>query len=382
MKILLLPFHFKVFFSGSMRVSGVDECMLKQYRVLSKDNIVKVFLSYSDIQDPNFVIFSREHGKLSNDKQKLMSLLTKTIQEFKPDVILSNHGFNNSLYTLLSKFNTPIFKLHHCLLGQPADVFGAEDFSKFLSQGHSLGCVSEFHKKKITDYYSSPRSVWKVQPNVLVDSIVPSSYAIKKEILPGIPKTVRHVGACNAYKGTFIPHKMAADTDLVSHIFTTVKHVGGSSEEDYMKKSVAEATGKPNLITEIDVPHAEIMKRIKDSAAFFVAKEQSDTFSITSIEALQCGIPLLIYGEAGVHPASNFVEPEFRRYIRYFKTRAQFYDIVTEYSAMTLEDRKALSNSCVSKMGEDNFRKCYTEALEKSIEKYKSKVSNNLESFF
>ena len=32
MRILLLPFHFKVYFAENTRVSGIDECMLKQYR--------------------------------------------------------------------------------------------------------------------------------------------------------------------------------------------------------------------------------------------------------------------------------------------------------------------------------------------------------------
>ena len=386
MRILLLPFHFKVYFAENTRVSGIDECMLKQYRVLSKTNEVKVFLGYSNIQNPDFVVFSREKEntvqRLKEDKQNLFKLLGKTIKEFKPDVILSNYGFNNNLYTYLNSFGVPILYQNHALPGQPADVFTADKLEKFLSYGHSLGCVSEFHKSKFIDYYSRKRTIWTNQPNIGVDVVVPSSFAMQRDILPAIPKTVRHISACNEEKGTFIIHGMSVDTDLVAEIFTTTKHVGGDTELEYLNQNLLKYQGKDNLLINYDIPHSEIMERIRDSAAFFVGKAQSDTFTITSIEALQCGIPLMIYGDKEVHPANNFVEPQLRQYIRYFKNRMEFYEIVQSYSRMTLDERRALADSCLRKMGEDSFGIAYTDALHKTIEKYGNREKNPMDEIF
>ena len=387
MKILLLPFHFRNFFAEGTRVSGIDECMLKQYRVLSKDNSVRVFLGYSDIKQQDFIVFSREKENtkelLKKDKNKILDLLRKTITEFKPDVILSNYGFNDSLYKFLGTFNIPILYLSHSLPGAPADVFGADKLDAFLSRGHSMGCVSEFHKMKTIEYYGRNRSTWAVQPNIPVHVVVPSSFAVKQPIIEGKSKLVRHISACNEEKGTFIIHAMADGSDLVAEIFTTTKHVGGDKEQEYLEKNLSLYGNKPNLLINFDVPHVDIMQRIKDSSAFFVGKAQSDTFTITSIEALQNGVPLMIYGDKEVHPASSFVEPDYRKYVRYFRTKKEFYDIVNDFSKMTINDRSDLADSCVRTMGESMFRTRYTEALESVIEKYNSAPKDNpLESMF
>ena len=383
MKILILPFVFKKFFRESNRVSGIDESMMRQFAALSTKHDVAIFLGYSDIEREKFFVFSKEEDAKElypKQKQQLFKFLIETINKFDPDVILSNFGFSSSVYDVLNRSGKPIFCLSHSLPGTPADTFGAQKLVDFLSNGHSFGCVSDFHKEKTESFYSANKSCWVPGSiKVDVDSVVPSSYAVEFEIVPHDGKTVRNISACSQIKGTFIPHQMIdGDKKYQSEIFTTINYVGGDYAEEYFNKNMKQFENSSNCKTNLDIPHKEIMSRIADSVGFFVGLYNKDTFTITSIETLQKGIPLLIKGDDNIHPAHSFVGENFKQYVSTFKTKAEFHDIMNKYSQMTLEDRKALANSCLETMGMEKFIAKYESALNKCIEKYKNRTVSPL----
>lgn len=387
MKILLLPFVFKKYFSSNKRVSGIDESMLRQRDGLKTlGNDVKVILGYSDIKEKDFFVFSRDVPTpelFKQQKSAIYKFVLEKIKEYDPDVILSNHYYNKTFYRFLEMTEKPVFLLSHSLPGTPADIHCAESLTRFLQLGHSFGCVSEFHRDKSDKCYATPRTSWKgLDINIKADHVVPSTYSVKCDIVPHNEKTIRHVSACNPNKGTFLPHAMCKETNFESEIFTTLNYIGGNKETEYYDTNSKMFENVSNCITNYDIPHSEIMTRISDSLGFFVGYSQRDTFAITAIEALQRGIPLLITGRNHIHPANNFVEPDFRQYVSYFTTKKQFLEIVKRYSSMSKSDRQNLADSCLRVMGIEQFAKKYESALLETIKKFNSTEKTSLEQFF
>ena len=118
------------------------------------------------------------------------------------------------------------------------------------------------------------------------------------------------------------------------------------------------------------------MEDIKDSAATFVGLANYDTFTITSLESLSRGIPLLIKSRNNLpHPATEMVENDYKKYIYEFTDRDDFIQKVKEFSKMSLDERQKLADSCYKKMGWENFKKTWNNAALETIESFKYKNS-------
>ena len=68
------------------------------------------------------------------------------------------------------------------------------------------------------------------------------------------------------------------------------------------------------------------MKNIAKSACTFVGLHPLESFTITSLESLSRGVPLIVkpHKKLETHPALEMVEPEFRKYIYMYKDKADF----------------------------------------------------------
>jgi hypothetical protein len=194
------------------------------------------------------------------------------------------------------------------------------------------------------------------------------------------------ISRASSNKGTFFPHKMLKESDIISEVFTNGlsdrinrndfvpdRHsffAETFKQENYLKTNLEEFENVSNTKTNFDKPHAEIMQSITNSAAFFVGLAPYDTFTITSLEALSKGIPLLVRSKNNFHPAMEMIEDEFNQYIYCFKTKSDFVEKIREFSNITLEERQNLANSCYIKMNRNEFKKKWDYAIENTVKKY------------
>lgn len=388
MRLLFTPYSFKKFFDKTKRVSGIDESIIRQAECLkAAGHDVLFYLPYSNCVGKEYKVFSTDtEAPYQKNKDAVLQDFRKTIVEFNPDCILSSTSFNKLIFRCFDGY--PVFYLTHCLPGSPADMAMAPFLMEFLAKGNTLGCVSEFHRMKTDSFYSHPRKLWGGTMNIRVDHIVPSSYSEVVDVKENDTRTVAHISACNAWKGTFIPHKMLhKQKQFVSDTYTTTKHLGGDKEMEYWNDNMPKFSSDnfQHLKTTLDVPHSELMQRIKAAICFYVSKSTTETFSITAIEALQAGLPVLFYGKQHVHPANDFVETKFKKYVAYFTTEQEFLHHVRTFSTMTLDDRKELAASCVRTMGKDKFTAKYEDAIYNTINRFKNvsaESQTGLEGFF
>ena len=387
MKIFLLPYTNQTYFSYRNRVSGVDEALLKQMSALRMlGHKVEAYIPFTDIQHKyegiNFYTETVTDTKTTEKlySKKILKQLVESIAKFKPDIILSNRLFGKKIYKNLFKFNIPIAYMSHSIPGWFVDVINADYLSEFLQNGNSLLGVSKYHSMRLKEYYESRRSAWTFTNPIIVDDFVFSSYSNNEDIInhDGI---VRHVSAAAREKNTFLIHDFLNDHEYSSEVFTTVKHMHKKTEhlDTYVSKNIE----KYPTHTFFDIPHKEIMKKISKSVCTFVGLSPWESFTITSLESLSRGVPLIVKGHKKLktHPAYEMVETKFHKYIHMYKDKNDFISKINEYNKCTLDERKALANSCFKITSKQSYANKLEKVLENATKKYKD-INKNMFTFF
>lgn len=385
-KIYILPYTFKTYYSHNKRGSGIETSMLSQLKVLQDIGYnVRLYAPLGNLQDhlqgidhyesklPEGVN-AKEYEK--QNRIKIQQKMFECITAFNPDVILSNYEFN-TIYERLINLNIPTTYISHANPGFWSDLTHANLLNRFVTTGNSLCCVSEFHKVRTIKYYSSKRTAWDFN-SITPDYVIFPQYCEKQKVVAS-NGVVRHISAASKEKKTFFVHEVLNDSDIPSEVFTTINFLGGKADDPYIVDNIKAFKEYPRT-TNLDIPHTDIMERIRDSVCMFVGLASYDTFTITSLEALSKGIPLIVTNSKDSHPAQEMVESEFAKYVYLYKNKTDFLEKVKEFSLMTIEERQALADSAYRVMSKEIFSNRLVELLNKTMEKYNS-ISRD-ESFF
>lgn len=380
-KIYILPYTFKTYYTYNNRGSGIETSMLSQLKVLQDLGYdVRLYAPLGNLQNhlngidyytdtlPDGVT-SKQYEKAN--RVKIQQKMFEYIVDFNPDIILSNHEFNN-IYRSLINLNIPITYISHAIPGFWSDLTFGNLLHSFVNSGHYLCCVSEFHKRKTIKYYKSNRKSWEFD-SIIPDGVIFPQYCEKEPVVES-KEIVRHISAANKEKKTFFIHEVLNTTDIPTEVFTTVNYLGGKATDPYIVDNLKAYANYPR-ITNLDIPHTEIMERIADSSCMFVGLASYDTFTITSLEALSRGIPLIVSNSGGSHPAQEMVEPEFAKYIYLYTNKKDFVEKVKEFSLVSIEERQALANSAYKLLSKDIFSANLRSVLEEAIVKYNDQKS-------
>jgi len=391
MKIFIIPYTFYTYFSFKERVSGVDESMLKQIEVLrERGHDVKAYTIFGNLHEylndvyyyddkvPEIGI--KSYLKSTKNRKKIVTDIIIKIKKFKPDIILSNAYFQRGFYNELQKINIPIIYMCHAAPGFLSDLMSANKLSSF-SERHSICAMSEYHAKTIKQFYGRKRKNWDFEGKISADSIVFSSYSNKENVL-GSDGIVRHVSAANKDKQTFLIHDFLSKTDFKTEVYTTLNHMTKDNEKlnSYVEKAFKNFNTSDRLIN-LDIEHKIIMENIAKSACCFVGLAYYDSFTITSLEALSRGIPIIVKGIKNSHPAKEMVEPEYQKYVHIYENKKDFIDKVKEFSNVTIEERHQIANSCYKITSKNMYGNKLEKALNSAVLKFNNKNSLHLENF-
>lgn len=387
MKVFIIPYTFHTFFHYEKRVSGVDEALLKQIDVLREmGHSAEVYIPFGNLHEHmSGIHFHKDHipaegiksyvRKQKNKNEILKDIIIRMIK-FNPDVILSNAYMQKKLYIELQKINKPIAYMSHAIPGFFTDIVNANQLSDF-SKRNSIIAVSDYHSKRFETYYGRRRKGWTFENTIEVDSVVFSSYSSIEDVQES-DGIVRHVSAAHKEKQTFFIHDMLNDTEIKSEVYTTLGFMAKDDNKDlYVKKAFEKYNTDARPIF-IDVNHKDIMEKIKKSSCCFVGLATYDTFTITSLESLSRGVPIIVKGHKGNHPAKEMIEPEYQKYVHIYDNKDDFRNKVEEFSSITLSERKAIAQSCYNITSKNQYGKKLESALDKSIIKYKENANNCL----
>ena len=384
-KIYIIGPSFISYFSYEVIAGGGEKSTLDQFNVLKEHYDVRLFAPTGDIYKFIENIDYYLDKKLTKEEEKehrknIIKKLILSISKNKPDVILINMYFKNWLFIELVKLDIPILYLCHNRPGGISDVSANSKLHNFLQYGHSMSCVSEYHKEKLIFYYSRPNDPYMF--DIIPDYVIPSSYCEREKIVPA-KNIVRHISRASKLKSTFLLHDFLYDTDIPSEVITQTDGAmdswGKIKDENliYVKNNLEKYNEYPRK-TYVNIEHNKTMELIKDSGCMFVGLAPYDTFTITSLEALSRGIPLIVKGK-DVHPAQEMVTDDYKKYIHIFKNKNDFIEKVKEFNSLSIKERQGIADSCYSKMSKEKYFKKLEFILESTIEKYKKHPKGKLE---
>ena len=274
-------------------------------------------------------------------------------------------------------FDIPIIYNSHSIPGFWSDLMSANMVSEFVQRGNTLLCVSDYHASRTVDYYNQRRSAWSfdetpVPDNYLFSSAVPKFTAVEHD---GI---VRHVSAASQEKSTFGIHKLLDGSDIVSEVYTTLNYVSDESKNEIYVKKNLELYNEYPRINKFDINHSEIMDNISKSVCTFVGLHPVDSFTITSLESLSRGVPIIVKGFKGRHPAQEMIEDDMKEYVYIYDKKEDVVAKVKEWANLTIETRQALADSCYRKCSEDAYKVRLNEVLDRAVFKYKNNSETTL----
>lgn len=371
MKIYILTYTFKTFFSLNKRHSGIDAAALAQFDALTElGHDVRLFHAQGELNKKyNNIDYFIDH-KVQNpkdyarkNKSSMETKMINSIKEFKPDIIISNYEFNKT-YEKLNKLNIPMIYISHAMPGFWQDFLNANLLYEIINSGNTFCCVSEYHKNGIEKYYKSKRKEW-IFDSIIPDYILPPQYSNKEEVKES-DGVIRHCSAASKGKDTFLILDYLKDDEIKKEVYTTFGFLKKDKPDEYIDNALRDFS--ENIF--IDVDHSEIMNKISSSLCTFVGN-YPDTFTITSLESLSRGVPLIVKDKNG-HPATEMVPPEFKKYIKLIKNKKDFLIALEELKNISFTERVELANATNNKMGKDNFKKTLTSLLEYTINKYNS----------
>lgn len=388
-RIYILPYTNKTFFSSSKRNSGIETAALAQFNVLTELGYdVRIYTAIGDLHhmygNIDFFIDSLPENCTAKEYEKanrnrILAHMLLCIREHKPDIIYSNFEFGK-FYAQLANLNIPIMYNSHANPGFWSDLTFANDLNRFCLSGNSLCCVSEYHRKKTLSFYSNTRKTWDFK-NITPDHVLYPQFCNKENVVVG-DGSIKHCSVAHKDKKTFLIHQYLEDTEIPSEVFTSINFYGTKVNDPYVTEGLEKYCG-PQRITNVNVNHADIVKSIGQASAAFVGLAPYDTFTITSLEALSRGVPLLVKGTKGEHPAKEMIEPSLSKYVYIIENRKDFLVKAQEFIMLPLEIRQQIADSTYNMMSKDKYCENIQSVLEKSIKKFKDKKvdSSLFESF-
>jgi len=119
-----------------------------------------------------------------------------------------------------------------------------------------------------------------------------------------------------------------------------------------------------------DLPYKEVMKNISKCKTYFSTWDK-ETWGITSMEALSCGIPIILNSDKDGDHASEIIPADKSHYIKI--PRDDKDALVSAIKSFDKIDRKAIQEMTWEKHNKKEWKKQFSNCIDKTIDKFKSK---------
>jgi hypothetical protein len=390
MKIYLIPYTFKTYLSTEKIHSGIDISVMQSIKLLiQRGHDVRIFSAFGKLPEeynpyiymPNRTDDLKEYAR--KNREDIYQSLIMDIKNYQPDVVFSSHEIG-TIYDKIDKIlNLPIVYQTHIVPGFFPDLNNGNMLHDLSQDNMTIVAVSEYHRVKFEKYYTKKRDMWTFD-SIKVGGIVSSSYCQEKYTAVKSDGVVRHVSALNPQKKTFAIHEYLAGSGIDSEVFTTSSYLSATNDTilNYGNKNLKKYGHK----TRLDADRTDIMDSIAKSVCSFVGLASYDTYTITSLESMMQGTPLIVYGNTeGVHPALEMCDDVMKeKFISVIRTKEEFIAAVKKYQTYTLADRQELADRTFNRNSSEKFGKNLEMVLQNAITKARlsSDTISSLDSFF
>ncbi len=121
-----------------------------------------------------------------------------------------------------------------------------------------------------------------------------------------------------------------------------------------------------------DLKHTDVMSNLSKSKYYF-STMNVETFGITALEALSHGVPIILRSNDGTHASTDLCADE-----SYYNTTANNIELKNVLDSPYNFDRKEIQDATWEKHSYKNWKKSFSNAIDKTVEKFKNR---NLSAF-
>ena len=294
-------------------------------------------------------------------KNQIAKDIINHAEEINADVIVSN--FAQAIYcgSEIIKSHIPIMIVEHCVYPM-ASCIGR--WNNALDNGHSIFLVSKWQEKKYK--IMSKRTNQRVLQTGLIN---PSYCKIKKELVEPT-FDCGTIGRCDSGKNPFKLKHMIKNTDISSLVITSKTQL--DKDLPYYNKN----KDWDDVIW--NEPYDKVMESISKCKTYF-STWNAETWGITAMEALSCGVPVILNCDNDGDHASEIIPASPNHYI---KIPNNDKDALIKAINSFDVDRKEVQEMTWEKHSLESWNKHFSNCIDKTIEKFKNSRKATLNDFF
>jgi len=210
------------------------------------------------------------------DRIKTQQDIINKAEDVGADVIINNFAWASFCGALMSKSHIPIMNVEHCFYPMTSVL---SRWNKLIDGGHSMFLVSEFQQK----FYKQMAE--RTNTRVVDYNLINPAYCRTKPKIEEIEFDCGTIGRCDKEKNPFKLKHLTKNTDLKTLVISN--YSSHHKNEKYFE------TNKNWDNTLWGLPHNEVLKNISKCRTFF-STWNKETWGITAMEALSCGLPVIL----------------------------------------------------------------------------------------
>lgn len=284
------------------------------------------------------------------DKKKISQDIINHAENIGADVIISN--FAQAIYcgSEIIKSHIPIMIVEHCVYPMASCI---TRWNNAIENGHSVFWVSKWQEKKYKKM--AERTNQRVVP---ITGYVNPSYCKQK---PQINKTEYDcgtIGRCDSGKNPFKLKHMTKGRDVSSLVITS---------STQLKKDIPYYNKNKDWDDVVwNEPYDKVIDNIAKCNTYF-STWNGETWGITAMEALSCGVPVILNCDNDGDHASEII-PAHKGHYKMIPNNDKdaLYDAIKSFDV----DRKEVQEMTWEKHSLDGWKLQFADAVNRTIDKF------------
>ena len=286
------------------------------------------------------------------DKNEISQNIIDLAEGMKAEIIICNFTqavFNNK--TIIES-PVPIMFVEHCIYPITHVIYR---WNQAIDKGHSMFLVSKWQEKKYKEM--AERTGQRVLP---IAGYVNPSYCKMKPKLIEQEYDCGTIGRCDNGKAPFKLKTMTKGKDIKSLVITSKTQVNADIKYYERNKDCPD--------TVWDLPYKEVMENISKCKTYFSTWDK-ETWGITAMEALSCGIPVILNSDKDGDHASEIIPADESHCIKIPKDDKD--ELVKAIKDLKDVDRKEIQEMTWEKHSLKSWKKEFSNKIDRTIENHK-----------
>jgi glycosyltransferase involved in cell wall biosynthesis len=284
------------------------------------------------------------------DKKKISQDIINHAENIGADVIISN--FAQAIYcgSEIIKSHIPIMIVEHCIYPMASCI---TRWNNAIDNGHSVFWVSKWQEKKYKKM--AERTNQRVVP---ITGYVNPSYCKQKPQINETEYDCGTIGRCDSGKNPFKLKHMTKGRDVSSLVITS---------STQLKKDIPYYNKNKDWDDVVwNEPYDKVIDNIAKCNTYF-STWNGETWGINAMEALSCGVPVILNCDNDGDHASEII-PAHKGHYKMIPNNDKdaLYDAIKSFDV----DRKEVQEMTWEKHSIDGWKLQFADAVNRTIDKF------------